>query len=72
MITIEDVITETSKQLNIDREIVNVICKHPFLFTVAVMKDSTDTHDVLFNKLFRFSLKGRFKSDKTKPYSPKL
>lgn len=34
------------------------------------MKDETDLHDILFNGLFRFKLKGRFKDNKTKRYSP--
>ena len=44
---------------------------HQFLFTIDVMKDEEDYHDVLFNELFRFTLKPRFKEDKTKPYTPK-
>ena len=43
---------------------------HQFKFVVDVMKDLEDTRDVLINKLFRFKLKGRFKEDKTKDYSP--
>jgi len=35
------------------------------------MKDPDDYHDILFNKLFRFSLKPRFKIDKQSDYSPK-
>lgn len=34
------------------------------------MKDPEDYHDILFNGLMRFKLKGRFKEDKTKQYSP--
>lgn len=68
MIDIDDIIKEVSKQTGIDKEIVAVICKHPFKFTVDTMKDSADTHDILFNGLLRFKLKGRFKEDKTIPY----
>lgn len=68
MIDIDDVIKEVSKRTGVDKEIVSIICKHPFKFTVDVMKDETDTHDILFNNLLRFKLKGRFKDDKTKPY----
>ena len=44
---------------------------YEFRFTTDVMKDPEDYHDILFNKLFRFTLKPRFKVDKTKKYSPK-
>lgn len=72
MIDLDTVITKVSKQLDIDREIVNVVCRHPFLFTIDIMKDESDAHDILFNRLFRFTLKGRFKQNKNKPYSPKV
>lgn len=68
MIDIDDVIKEVSKRTGVNKKIVSIICKHPFKFTVDVMKDETDTHDILFNDLLRFKLKGRFKDDKTKPY----
>lgn len=72
MITIDTIIKEVSKNLNIDQQIVNDVCKHVFRFTEEVMKDPDDYHDILFNGLLRFKLKGRFKEDKTKQYSPKL
>lgn len=33
------------------------------------MKDDTDTRDILFNKLFKFKLKKRFKENKTQKYT---
>lgn len=68
MIELDDVIKEVSKRTGVDKDTVAAICKHPFRFTVEVMKDENDLHDVLFNGLLRFKLKGRFKEDKTKPY----
>ena len=68
MIELDDVIKEVSKRVDVDKDIVSIICKHPFKFTVDVMKDEGDLHDILFNNLLRFKLKGRFKEDKTKPY----
>lgn len=41
------------------------------MFTIDVMKSDTDYHEILFNKLFKFKLKRRFKDNKTKKYSPK-
>lgn len=70
MKTIDEVIKTVSKNLNIDQDIVSVVCKHVFKFTEDIMKDENDYHDILFNGLLRFKLKGRFKEDKTKQYSP--
>lgn len=33
------------------------------------MKDDTDTRDILFNELFKFKLKSRFKDNKQKEYT---
>ena len=71
MIDINTVIKEVAKRTGEDIEIVDTICKHPFKFTTDVMKSETDYHEILFAKLFKFKLKGRFKDDKTKKYSPK-
>jgi len=67
MITIEDIIKQVSKNLNIDESIVSIVCKHPFKYTVEQMKGD-DTRDVLFNKLFKFKLKSRFKVNKKQTY----
>lgn len=68
MITLDDVIKQVSKNLDIDRDIVNVVCKHVFQQTVDIMK-SDDTSDILFNEMFKFKLKRRFKEDKNRQYS---
>lgn len=72
MINVEDVVKEVSIRTGIDVEVVDKICKHVFKFTVDVMKDPNDYHDILFRRLFRFKLKNRFSTDKTKNYSPKI
>lgn len=71
MITIEDVIKEVSKRTGIDREIVSKVCKYPFEQTVETMKDPEISQDILFNQLFKFKLKRRFKENKTQKYSSK-
>ena len=71
MIDIEDVIKEVSKNTEVDKELVATICKHPFNYTVEVMKDTDDIRDILFNQLFKFKLKRRFKENKTQKYSSK-
>ena len=71
MIEIEKVIKDVVKSTNIDRDVVEAVCKHVFKSTVDIMKDETDTKDILFNRLFKFKLKRRYKEDKQKPYSSK-
>lgn len=69
MIEIDQVIKEVSDRTGVDREIVAQICKHPFLQTVEMMKDEQNTQDILFNQLFKFKLKRRYKENKTYKYS---
>lgn len=69
MITLDDVVKEVSKNLNLDRDLVATICKHPFLQTVELMKSPDVTSDILFNELFKFKLKKRYKEDKQRQYS---
>ena len=67
MIDINNVIKEVTNKLNIDEQIVDVVCKHPFKQTVDLMKGD-DTKDILFNTLFKFKLKTRFKNNKKQKY----
>ena len=69
MIDIEQVIKEVSERIDADRDVVEKVCKHVFNYTVEVMKDGENTGDILFNKLFKFRLKRRFKEDKTRKYT---
>ena len=71
MIDIDGVIKEVSIRTGIDKEIVSAICKHPFIQTVELMKDDANTQDILFNQLFKFKLKRRYREDKTKSYTAK-
>ena len=71
MIEIDQIIKEVSKRLGLDKELVSIICKHPFNCTVDIMKDEKDTQDILFNRLLKFKLKRRFKENKTQKYSSK-
>ena len=59
-----------AKETGVDFDTVKKIVQYEFYFTTQVMKDETDTHDILFNKLFKFKLKPRFKENKQKDYSP--
>lgn len=69
MIDLEKVIKEVSKRLNLDKDLVATVCKHPYQCVIDQMKDDEDTRDILFNELFKFRLKRRFKEDKTRQYT---
>lgn len=69
MITLDDVIKEVSKNLNLDRDLVSVVCKHPFIQITELMKSPDVTSDILFNGLFKFKLKKRYKENKQRQYS---
>lgn len=60
---IGDIIKLIADKLNEDKDLVDKICNIPFKFTVEVMKDPNDKHPILFNKLFKISLKPRFKNE---------
>lgn len=69
MIDIDQVIKEVSLNTGVDKDTVAVICRHPFLYTMEKMKDDHTTDDILFNRLFKFKLKRRYKENKTNKYS---
>ena len=71
MIDLNTVIKEVSVRLNLDKELVATVCKHAFISTVNIMKSDDDCRDIMFNKLFKFKLKRRYKEDKTQKYSSK-
>lgn len=68
---IEKACKKIANDLGVDQQLVHQIVMYEFKFTTDVMKDPNDYRDILFNKLFKFKLKGRFKDNKTKDYSPK-
>lgn len=61
-----------AKELNEPLEFVMDVARYEFEYTANKMKDPNDYHDILFNRLFKFKLKSRFKENKTKENSPKL
>jgi len=65
---IRKISNQIAKQLGEDKDFVYDVIMYQFLFTKEVMQDPEDYHDILYNKLFRFTLKSRYKEDKTKPY----
>lgn len=71
MIDLDQVIKQVAKRLDVDRDIVNAVCKHAFKETVEIMKSEDDRRDILFNQLFKFKLKRRYKENKNQKYSSK-
>lgn len=69
MIDIEQVIKEVSLAVDKDVDLVSVVCKHPFIHTAKIMNDPTEARDILFNKLFKFKLKRRYKENKNLKYN---
>lgn len=69
MFDIDTVIKEVALEVDESVDLVAAVCKHPFVTTVQAMKDPLEARDILFNKLFKFKLKRRFKEDKSRPYT---
>lgn len=70
MIDIDSISREISKETGYDFDVVKKVCQHVFKQTEQIMK-SEDTSDILFNKLFKFKLKRRYKDNKQKKYTTK-
>lgn len=66
--TLNDICKKVSKDLNEDLDLVTEIGKFQFKFITDVMKDNTDIHDILINKLIKFKLKTRYKENKQLKY----
>lgn len=66
--TLNDICKKVAKDLNEDLDLVTEIGKFQFKFITDVMKDDTDVHDILINKLIKFKLKKRYKENKQLKY----
>lgn len=67
---LEKTCKKLAKELHEDYDTVYKIVMYEWKFTRQVMQDPLDSRDILFNKLFKFKLKPRFKSNKTLKYNP--
>lgn len=67
--TVRDLIKETIKLTKQDEQLVQNIILNQFGILIKIMKDDTDVRDILFNKLFKFKLKRRFRENKTQKYT---
>lgn len=63
---IQDAYKDIAIKAGTDPETVKDVIQYAFKFTSDVMKDQNDQHDILFNGLFKFKLKPRFKKNKMK------
>lgn len=63
MIDVDSLSSQISKELDVDRKIVNDVIHWVFDCTATIMKDPNDQRDILFAKLFKFKLKPRFKHE---------
>lgn len=67
--TVRDLIKETVKLTKQDEQLVQNIILNQFGILIKIMKDDADVRDILFNKLFKFKLKRRFRENKTQKYT---
>lgn len=61
MLTIEKLVNIVHNNTKEDKQIIDDICRFVFKYTEQKMKDTNNKEDILFNKLFKFKLKPRFK-----------
>lgn len=59
-----------AKENQIDLDLVKKIVMYEFKYTKNIMQ-SDNTEDILFNKLFKFKLKTRYKENKNQRYTSK-
>lgn len=59
-----------AKENQIDLDLVKKIVMYEFKYTKDIMQ-SDNTEDILFNKLFKFKLKTRYKENKNQRYTSK-
>lgn len=60
---IDDLCKQITKRTGKDPELVKQVVSWVFKYTADVMKDKNNQRDILFNKLFKFKLKNRFKNE---------
>lgn len=70
-VTFEEIIKLISGNTKIDYNTVNEVVKFHFKQVKNIMKDEDDIRDILFNNLFKFKLKTRYKDNKHLNYISK-
>lgn len=67
----DEIIKQISENTKIDQQIVENIIKSHFKYVRQIMQDENDVRDILFNNLFKFKLKTRYKNNKHLNYISK-
>ena len=67
----DEIIKQISENTKIDQQIVENIIKSHFIYVRQIMQDENDVRDILFNNLFKFKLKTRYKNNKHLNYISK-
>lgn len=70
-VTFEEIIKLISSNTKIDYNTINEVVKFHFKQVKNIMKDEDDIRDILFNNLFKFKLKTRYKDNKHLNYISK-
>jgi hypothetical protein len=70
-VTFEEIIKLISSNTKTDYNTVNEVVKFHFKQVKNIMKDEDDIRDILFNNLFKFKLKTRYKDNKHLNYISK-
>ena len=55
------VYTKLSNKYNIQYQIIEVICNHPFMFLSRKIADDEDETNIMFTHLGKFQIKNRYK-----------
>lgn len=67
----DEIIKQISENTKINQQIVENIIKSHFKYVRQIMQDENDVRDILFNNLFKFKLKTRYKNNKRLNYISK-
>jgi hypothetical protein len=67
----ESIVKQVSENTKIDYETVCNVLKFHFKHIKNIMQDEDDIRDILFNNLFKFKLKTRYKNNKHLNYISK-
>ena len=59
-----DIFTELANKYKLNRNVISVICNHPFIFAKKVMADRDDEKSIMFHYFGKFKIKRRFKGKK--------
>ena len=56
-----DIFTELANKYKLNRNVISVICNHPFMFLSRKIADDEDETNIMFTHLGKFKIKNRYK-----------